>query len=140
MRTLIPKNIEKVFHLPRADQYIRLTYHQAERWYREHGEEASEIIQLSYLIEKNPLECKARKVDMIMSYMKDDIEYSIVLLGRVMWLLILGYFNKWMVHFIETIKTTKISIDWASILNENLDEQLVVVKNNQKFYMTSYLV
>lgn len=37
---LRPKNIEKVFHLLRENQYIRLTYHQAERWYREHGEEA----------------------------------------------------------------------------------------------------
>lgn len=28
---LRPNNIEKLFHLPRVDQYIRLTYHQAER-------------------------------------------------------------------------------------------------------------
>ena len=28
----------------------------------------------------------------------------------------------------------------ASILSENLDEKLVIVKNNFKFYMTSYLV
>ena len=38
---LRPKNIKKVFHLPRAYRYIRLTYHQAKRWYREDGEEAS---------------------------------------------------------------------------------------------------
>ena len=31
-------------------------------------------------------------------------------------------------------------IDWATILSENLDEQLVVVKNDLRFYMTSYLV
>lgn len=37
---LRPKNIEKVFHLLRFNQYIRLTYYQAERWHREHGEEA----------------------------------------------------------------------------------------------------
>ena len=37
---LRPKNIQKVFHLLRADQYIRLIYHQVERWYRDHGEEA----------------------------------------------------------------------------------------------------
>ena len=41
---LQPKNIEKVFHLPRVGQFIRLTYEQAERWYREHMEEASKII------------------------------------------------------------------------------------------------
>ena len=39
------KNIEKVFHLLRIDQFIRLTYEQEERWYREHIEEASETIQ-----------------------------------------------------------------------------------------------
>lgn len=52
---LQPKNIEKVIHLPRPDKFIRLTYHQEERWYREHVEEASKIIQSSYLIKKTPL-------------------------------------------------------------------------------------
>lgn len=33
---LQPDNIEKVFHLPRADQFIRLSYKEVERWYREH--------------------------------------------------------------------------------------------------------
>ena len=28
---LRPKNIDKVFHLPRENQYIRLKYHQVER-------------------------------------------------------------------------------------------------------------
>ena len=32
------------------------------------------------------------------------------------------------------------TIDWATILRENLDEQLVGVKVDPKFYMTSYLV
>lgn len=32
---LRPKNIKKLFHLARVDQYIRLTYHQVERWYRD---------------------------------------------------------------------------------------------------------
>lgn len=50
------------------------------------------------------------------------------------------HLNIWMVHFIETIKTMKIPIDWALILSENLDEQLVEIKNNHKFYMTSYLL
>ena len=45
-----------------------------------------------------------------------------------------------LVHFIETIKKTKMEINWASILNENLDEKLVVVKNNHKSYITSYLM
>ena len=33
-----------------------------------------------------------------------------------------------MVHFIETIKIAKSPIDWATILSEKLDEQLVRVK------------
>ena len=48
--------------------------------------------------------------------------------------------NIWMVHFIETMKITKMPIDLASILSENLDEKLVTIKNNHRFYMTSYLV
>lgn len=111
-----------------------------ERWYREHVAEASEIIQSSYLIEKNPLGCKAGKVDITRGYTKEDIRYSIILLSRVMGLPTSGHLNIWMVHFIETIKTTKMPIDWALILSENLDEKLVIVKNNCKFYMTSYLV
>ena len=31
-------------------------------------------------------------------------------------------------------------IDWAIILSEKLDEELVGVKSDPKFYMTSYLV
>lgn len=84
MLDLRPKNIEKVFHFLRVDQYIRLTYHQAERWYKEHGGKASKIIKSSYLIEKTPLGCKEGKVDMKRGYMKDDIRYYIILLSRVM--------------------------------------------------------
>ena len=32
---LWPDNIERVFHLPRVDQFIRLTYEIVEMWYRE---------------------------------------------------------------------------------------------------------
>ena len=52
----------------------------------------------------------------------------------------LGNLNIWMVHFIETIKMVKMKLDWASILSKNLGEKLVAVKNNKRFYMTSYLV
>ena len=72
--------------------------------------------------------------------MKEDIGYSIILLSKVMGLPTSRHLNIWMVHFIEAIKMVKMSIDWASILNENLDEQLMMIKNNQKFYMKSYLV
>ena len=72
--------------------------------------------------------------------MKDDIGYSIVLLSRVMGLPSIEHLNIWMVHFIKAIRTTKMPIDWATILSENLDEQLVGVKADPKFYMTSYLV
>ena len=33
---LQPNNIERVFHLPRVDQFIRLSYETIERWYREY--------------------------------------------------------------------------------------------------------
>ena len=33
---LRPNNIERVFHLPREDQFIRISYETTERWYREH--------------------------------------------------------------------------------------------------------
>ena len=46
------KNIEKVFHLLRAYQYVKITYHQVERWYKEHLKKAKEIIQSSFLIER----------------------------------------------------------------------------------------
>ena len=62
------------------------------------------------------------KVDMTRGYMKDDIKYSIVLLSRVMGLPTAGNLDIWMVHFTETIKTTKMIIDWVIILSENLDE------------------
>lgn len=61
---LWPKNIEKVFHLPLVEQFIKLTYHQAERWYSEHVEDSPKIIESSYLIEKTPLGWKPDKVDM----------------------------------------------------------------------------
>ena len=66
-------NIEQVFHLPRADQFIRLTYKVAERWYREHLNEATKIIQSLYLIEKTLLGKVTKKIDMTRGYMKEDI-------------------------------------------------------------------
>ena len=51
---LRPDNIERVFHLPRADQFLRLSYEIAERWYKDHHQEAIDIISSSYFIEKPP--------------------------------------------------------------------------------------
>ena len=45
-----------------------------------------------------------------------------------------------MVNFIETIIHTKIPLDWATTLSENLCDQLRMVKDENKFYMTSYMV
>ena len=111
-----------MFHLQQVGQLIRTTYEQVERWYQEHIEEASEIIQSSYLIEKNPLGKITRKVDMTRGYMREDVGYSIMLLSRVMGLLIARHLNIFMVHFIETIKKVEMPLDWASTLNDNLGE------------------
>ena len=72
--------------------------------------------------------------------MKDDIRYSIILLSRVMGLPAMGHLAPFMVNFIETIRHTKIPLDWATTLNENLCDQLRIVKDKKKFYMTSYMV
>ena len=72
--------------------------------------------------------------------MKDDIRYSIILLSRVMGLPAVGHLTPFMVNFIETIRHAKIPLDWATTLSENLCEQLRMVKDNKKFYMTSYMV
>ena len=66
--------------------------------------------------------CRVGKVDMNKGYMKDAIGYAIVLLRKIMGLLAVGHLHIWMVHFIETIRTAKMLIDWAIILSENLDE------------------
>ena len=73
-------------------------------------------------MEKTPLGKKIGKVDMTRGYMKEDIEYSIILLSRVMGLLVAGHLNIFMVHFIDTIKMEKMPLDWASTLSENLCE------------------
>jgi hypothetical protein len=41
---------------------------------------------------------------------------------------------------IDTIRMTKMPINWATLLSNNLREKLVVVKDNLRFYMTSYMV
>ena len=102
---LQPDNIERVFHLPRVDQFIRLSYEVVKRWYKEHIKEVTEIIQSSYLIEKTPLGRITRKVDMTRGYMKEDIGYSIILLTRVMGLPTARHLSAFMVNFTETIKT-----------------------------------
>ena len=71
--------------------------------------------------------------------MKDDIEYSIILLSRVMDLPAVGHLTTFMVIFIETIKHARIPLDWATTLSENLCEQPRIVKD-KKFYITSYMV
>ena len=72
--------------------------------------------------------------------MKDDIGYSIILLSRVTGLPIAGHLAPFMVNFIETIRHTKIPLDWATTLSENLCDQLRMVKDKKKFYMTSYIL
>ena len=85
-------NIEKVFDLPTAIQYEKITYHQAKRWYRE-NKKATKIIQSSFLIDRTLVGCRAGKVNMTRRYMKDDISYAIVILRRIMGLLEAGYLH-----------------------------------------------
>ena len=72
--------------------------------------------------------------------MKDDFRYSIILLSRFMGLPIASHLSTFVVNFIETIKQARIPLDWAKTLSENLCEQLRMVKDKKKFYMTSYMV
>ena len=72
--------------------------------------------------------------------MKEDIGYSIILLSRVMGLPIARHLSTFMVNLIKTIRAAKIPLDWATTLSENLCEQLRIVKDKKKFYMTSYMV
>ena len=85
---LRPRNIEKVLHLPRDDQYVKKTYHQVEIWYRENDKKATNIIQSSFFIDRMLMRRRARKVDMTRGYIKDDNGYSIVLLRKIMHLLV----------------------------------------------------
>ena len=55
------------------NQFIRLSYEVAKRWYKEHIKETTDIIKSSYLIEKTPLGRIIGKVDMTRGYMKEDI-------------------------------------------------------------------
>lgn len=136
----VPRNIEKVFHLPRDDQYVKITYEQAKRWYRDNEKPTLEMIQSSFFIDWTPVRRRAGKVDMTRGYMKDDFKYTIVLLSWVMAILENRHLNIWMVHFIDIIKIAKMPIDWATILSDNLHEQLVGVQVDPIFYMTSYMV
>ena len=77
---------------------------------------------------------------MTQGYMKEDIGYSIILLSRVMGLSATGHHSTFMINFIETIREAKIPLDQATTLSENLCEQLRLVKDKKKFYMTSYMV
>ena len=117
---LRPDNIERFFHLPRADQFIRISYEVAERWYKDHHQEAINIIYSTCFIKKPPRGKMISKVDMTRGYMKDEITYSIILLSRVMGLPTVGHLAPFMVNFIETIKHTKIPLDWATTLSKNL--------------------
>ena len=100
----------------------------------------TEIIQSSYLIKKPPQGRIIGKVDMTCGYMKEDIGYSIILLSKVMGLPAASHLSTFMVNFIKTIKTTRMPLDWATTLSENLCKQLAAVKDKKKFYMTSYMV
>ena len=55
-------------------------------------------------------------------------------------LLIVIHLTPFMVNFIETIKHAKIPLDWATTLSENMCEQLRIVNDKRKFYMTYYMV
>ncbi len=132
------QNIEKVFDLPWANQYLYISYEGADKFYRENEVEAKELVQSKYLIDRTSLGQREGKVDLTHEYMIDDIRYSIVLLNRAMGLLATSHLGTWSVHFIENIRTTKMPIDWATILSDNLDEELISVKIDPHFYMTSY--
>lgn len=50
-----PWNIEKVFHLPREDQYLQIFYEVVDKWYRENEAEAKELVQSKYLNNRTTL-------------------------------------------------------------------------------------
>jgi hypothetical protein len=95
------------------DSFYGISYKSVERWYRENKEEVDEIVQRKYMITQTPPNINPGKVDLTHGYMVSDITYYIVLLRRVMGLGVAGHLETWMVHFIEKIRTSANSIDWA---------------------------
>lgn len=77
---------------------------------------------------------------MTWGYMNEDIGYSIIFLSKFMGLSAVEHLIPFMANFIETIKTVKIPLDWATTLSENLCEQLWTVREKKKLYMMSYIV
>lgn len=82
---------------------------------------------MKYLIDRTSSGRKSGKVDMTRGYIIDDIGFSIDLVSRAMGLPTTSHLETWMVCFIETINTCKIPINWAMILNVNLDKKLILV-------------
>jgi hypothetical protein len=41
---LHPDNIERVFHLPKLDNYYNISFDKAARWYKDHTEEAENLV------------------------------------------------------------------------------------------------
>ena len=108
---LQPQKIEKVFHVPRVDWYLKISYDGVEWWYKDKEKEEKKIVQSSSIINTTHLGHRLGKVDMNRGYMKDDIRYVMVLLSRVMGLPVVGHLQTWMVNLIETIKIENMPID-----------------------------
>ena len=61
---LQPRNIEKLFHLLRTNQYLHISYDGVDRWYRENEKETKELVQTSFLIDNTLVGQRVGKVDM----------------------------------------------------------------------------
>ncbi len=68
-------------------------------------------------------------------YMVSNVEYTIFLLSYVKRRPLGKFLEPWMVHFIVTKYSRKQKIDWTII-----HDQLIMVKDDLKFFMASYIV
>lgn len=122
-----PDIAERVFHLPKSNNYFSVSYDKAGRWYRDHMVEAKELVQKKYLIKATPHGRTPARVDLTRGYMIADMGYCIMLLSRVMGLVATSHLEEWMVHFIEKIRTGNDPIDWANLLSDSLHIHLTIV-------------
>ena len=70
---------------------------------------------------------------------REEVKDYITLLHRVHGHKEAKNFEPWMCLFIMKMIKRK-QIDWATIISDNIDKQVMNVLSTKKFYMTSYLV
>ena len=134
-----PASISEAFGIPSHQRMVTKKQEQAQRIYTSGINFCEEIINKRWLKKNRPHHSKIPK-EIVWLDLQREYSDMVMMLSRIFGMPYSYRFESWMWYFVEQVMEEADIIDWARLISDNLNEQLMNLEHTRKFYMSSYVI